>query len=217
MALALFDLDLTLLSRNSGSLWVRSELRGGFITPWMALRAMSWILRYQLGMMDMEDAVLTAIASLEGDEEAVVRDRTRRFYDREIAGLYRPGGLRRLEEHRRAGDRLVLLTSSSSFMSEKAREQLGLDDILCNRFEVADGRFTGRPRGALCFGAGKLTHARRLAQERGVPLSECVFYTDSASDLPVLEAVGRPVCVHPDPRLRRIAGQRGWVVEDWDQ
>ena len=216
-AIAFFDLDLTLLSKNSGSLWVRSELREGFITPWMALRAMTWILRYQLGMMDMESAVLTAIASLEGDDEEVVRQRTWRFYDREIAQLYRPGGLDALEQHRRAGDVLALLTSSSGFMSERAKEQLGLDHILCNRFEVLDGRFTGRPQGGLCFGEGKLTHARALADQRGVSLLDCVFYTDSASDLPVLEAVGRPVCVNPDPRLRAVAVRRGWERVDWGE
>lgn len=215
MSIAFFDLDLTLLGKNSGSLWVRSELRDGFITPWMALRAATWIVRYQLGMMDMEHAVLAAIASLEGDDEEIVRERTWRFYDREIADIYRPGGLEALEAHRRAGDTLALLTSSSSFMSERAQEQLSLDAILCNRFEVRDGRFTGAPEGALCFGPGKLHHARALAEKHGVPLAECTFYTDSASDLPVLEAVGKPVCVHPDPRLRAIARRRGWEVTDW--
>ncbi|HJN72731.1 MAG TPA: HAD family hydrolase [Myxococcota bacterium] len=215
--IAFFDLDLTLLSKNSGALWVRSELREGFITPWMALRAMSWLLRYQLGMMDMERAVLAAIASLEGDDEEVVRQRTWRFYDREVAGIYRPGGLRAIEGHRAAGDTIALLTSSSSFMSERAQEQLGLDAVLCNRFEVEGGRFTGAPRGRLCFGKGKLEHAATLATERRVPLSDCTFYTDSASDLPVLEAVGRPVCVHPDLRLRAIARRRGWEVLDWDE
>ncbi|MCP4809369.1 MAG: HAD-IB family hydrolase [Proteobacteria bacterium] len=217
MAIAFFDLDLTLLSRNSGSMWVRSELRDGFISPWMALRAASWILRYQLGMAEMEYALLEAVKTLEGDDEATVRDRTHRFYDREVAHLYRPGGLAALERHRRAGDRLVLLTSSSNYMSEKAQEQLGLDDILCNRFQVRDGVFTGLPEGDLCFGQGKLAHASRLAAAAGADLGDCHFYTDSTSDLSVLDVVGHPVVIHPDPRLRRIASARGWRREDWGE
>ena len=215
MRIAYFDLDLTLLSRNSGSMWVRSELREGHISAWMALRAGMWIIRYQLGMADMDYAILEAVKTLEGDVEDTVRRRTHRFYDREVAQLYRPQGLRALEAHRSAGDRLVLLTSSSNYMSEKAQEQLGLDDILCNRFEVVDGVFTGRPDGRLCFGEGKLHHARALAHEHGVDLADCTFYTDSASDLSVLEAVGNPVVVHPDPRLGRIASERGWARQDW--
>jgi phosphoserine phosphatase len=94
--------------------------------------------------------------------------------------------------------------------------QLGLDHSLCNRFEV-DGRglHTGRPLGALCYGHGKVAHAEAYARERGVALESCAFYTDSYTDLPVLERVGRPVAVHPDPRLARVAKRRGWRVEDW--
>ena len=64
--------------------------------------------------------------------------------------------------------------------------------------------------------AGKVLLARRHAESLGVSLAEASFYTDSLSDLPMLEAVGRPVAVHPDPRLRRVARQRGWEIADWD-
>jgi phosphoserine phosphatase len=69
--------------------------------------------------------------------------------------------------------------------------------------------------GEVSVGPGKRTHAERYAREVGVPLSACAFYTDSYSDLPVLEVVGRPVAVHPDHRLRREALRRGWPVVDW--
>jgi phosphoserine phosphatase len=88
-------------------------------------------------------------------------------------------------------------------------EDLGLDDVLCNRFEVDEtGAHTGRPVGTLCFGAGKLDYAEVYAGDRGVSLADCWFYTDSFSDLPVLERVGHPVVVNPDPRLRREAERR---------
>ena len=64
--------------------------------------------------------------------------------------------------------------------------------------------------------AGKVLLAERYAEALGIPLSESCFYTDSLSDLPMLEAVGRPVAVHPDPRLRRLARQRRWPTVDWD-
>ena len=64
------------------------------------------------------------------------------------------------------------------------------------------GEHTGRSEGRLCYGSGKLDYAEAFARSRGVSLGECVFYTDSISDLPVLERVGRPVVVNPDGRLR---------------
>jgi HAD superfamily hydrolase (TIGR01490 family) len=164
----------------------------------------------------MQDALLAAIGQLAGSSAQVFQARTATFYEEQIRPLYRPGALQALEEHREAGDRLVLLTTSSDYLSELVSQELRLDGILCNRFEVdAQGLHTGRPLGDLCFGSGKLTHAERYAQQAGVALSRCAFYTDSYSDLPVLEVVGKPVVVNPDYRLRREAARRGWPVMDW--
>ncbi|WP_224245804.1 HAD family hydrolase [Hyalangium gracile] len=216
MSVAFFDLDKTLLAVNSGTLWIRRELALGHITRLQALRASLWIARYHLGFVSMEDAVLAAIGHLAGTPAQALQERTATFYEEQVRPLYRPGALRALEEHRGAGDRLVLLTSSSGYLSELVSRELRLDAILCNRFEVDErGLHTGRPLGAVCFGAGKRTHAEAYAREAGVLLSACSFYTDSYSDLPVLEVVGRPVVVHPDYRLRREAVRRGWPVVDW--
>ncbi|HEY4223650.1 MAG TPA: haloacid dehalogenase-like hydrolase, partial [Myxococcota bacterium] len=67
----------------------------------------------------------------------------------------------------------------------------------------------------VCYGAGKVAHATGCAQKLNIELAACSFYTDSASDLPMLEVVGHPVVVSPDQRLRRVAKRRGWVTEDW--
>ncbi len=209
MAIAFFDLDRTLISRNSGSLWVRSELRLGFVTRWQALRAAGWLTRYHLGFADLDQAIRAAVETLNGTEEGALRTRTLEFYEREVKSLVRPGGLDALESHRAAGDALVLLTTSSNYLSEPIGADLGLDDWLCNRFETEDGAFTGRPLEPLCYGPGKRTLAAAYAAERDVDLADCAFYTDSYSDLPVMEVVGRPVAVNADPRLKRLAHQRG--------
>ncbi len=217
MPIAFFDLDLTVLARNSGALWVKAELRSGHISRWQALKAFGWLARYRLGFARLEDALLESIASLAGKLERDVVARTMAFYEAEVRHLVRPGALAALDRHRALGDGLWLLTSSSSYLSEAVAAQLSLDGSLCNRFEVdaATGRYTGRPAGPLCYGPGKVEVARAFAQARGVSLAQCAFYSDSASDLPMLEAVGRPVAVNPDPRLRRVALRRGWPVEDW--
>jgi HAD superfamily hydrolase (TIGR01490 family) len=215
MALALFDLDRTLLSVNAGSLWVRAEMREGHISRWQAAKAAAWIAGYHLGFSRVERVLEDAVASLAGAPEAEVIERTERFYAREVAHTYRPAAHAVVEQHRSAGDTLALLTSTSIYLARPVLADLGMEHALCNRFEVVDGRFTGRTDGALCFGAGKLVHARALAERLGERLEDATFYTDSYSDRAALEAVGRPVAVHPDPRLRRLATQRGWEIADW--
>ena len=213
--IAFFDLDRTLLSVNSATLWLKRELREQRISRLAALRAAGWVGLYQLGFGAMEDAIRAAVGALAGTPEDDIRARTLAFWHEEIVGTIRPGATAAIARHKERGQAVWLLTSSSPYLSRPAADALELDGFLSNVFEVVDGVFTGAAREPLCFGPGKITWARQVAEQAGVSLDQCAFYTDSHSDLPVLEAVGEPVVVHPDPRLRREAGHRGWRVEDW--
>jgi HAD superfamily hydrolase (TIGR01490 family) len=163
----------------------------------------------------MEPVLEEAIATLRGQSEDELRSRTLHFYETEVRSTLRPGVKEVLERHRREGDVIALLTSSSPYLSEAFQKMLDIPYACCNRFEVKDGAFTGEPIRPLCFGAGKLAHAQELAAKLGENLKDASFYTDSYSDLPVMERVGRPVAVHPDPSLLRAARKRGWEILDW--
>ena len=220
MPIAFFDLDRTLLAVNSAELWMKREFREGYVTRWQAARAAAWIASYHAGFAKLERALEAAIASLAGQEEAAIAARTHRFYAEELASAYRPRARDILEQHRTQGHTLALLTASSRYLSEDAGRDLAIPHLLCNRFEVQDGRFTGRTDrafadGVLCYGPGKLNHARALAESLGERLEDAWFYTDSVSDLEVLRAVGHPVVVHPDARLRKAARKAGWPIQDW--
>lgn len=215
MALAFFDLDRTLLSVNAGQLWVKREMRLGYIGRWQATKAAAWIFGYHLGYSRIERVLEGAIATLAGAREDEIVLRSRQFYEEELVAAYRPRAREVVEAHRARGDTLALLSSTTSYLAEPVMAQLGIEHALCNRFEVRDGLFTGRAVGPLCFGPGKLDHAKALAAQLGERLEDATFYTDSASDLAVMEVVGTPVAVHPDPTLARIAQKRGWRVEDW--
>lgn len=215
MAVAFFDMDKTLLAVNSGALWVRRERGLGHLSAWQAARAAVWLGRYHLGLAAAQEMIEAAVAQLGGQPEAPIVARTRAFYEETVQREFRAGGLAALEAHRRAGDALVLLTSSSNYLAGHVAAALRLDEVLCNTLEVRQGRFTGKVVGAVCFGAGKLVHARACVERRGARLEDCAFYTDSYSDLAVLALVGRPVAVNPDPRLARYARRAGWRVEDW--
>jgi HAD superfamily hydrolase (TIGR01490 family) len=213
--IAFFDLDRTLLDCNSATLWVRREVRLGFMSRRAALSGASWIALYQTGFLDVEKVLERTIKSLAGQDEAAVVARTRAFWEEEVQKRIRAEGRTSVDEHRRSGHRVVLLTTSSVYLSEDVARHLSLDDFLSNRFQVEDGRFTGEPFRPLCYGAGKRELAEAYAARHATALADCWFYTDSAADLPVLEVVGHPVAVHPDPRLRREAKRRGWPIQDW--
>jgi HAD superfamily hydrolase (TIGR01490 family) len=212
---ALFDLDRTLLDCNSGRLWVAAEWREGRISTRDLAWAGYWLARYSLGLDDgLEQVFDTAVASLQGISEDELDSRVRLWFEREVRHRLRPGGLRALEHHRERGDRLVLATSGTLYAARAAQEAYQLDDIVCTRFEVRDGVFTGRVSD-LAVGAAKADRVREWATEEGVELSSCSFYTDSATDLALLEEVGQPRVVHPDRTLARTARQRGWPILDW--
>ena len=77
------------------------------------------------------------------------------------------------------------------------------------------GNLTGEPGEAICFGQGKVVLATKFLSERGGSLEESIFYSDSFTDLPMMDAVGKAVAVNPDPKLRREARRRGWEICDW--
>lgn len=215
--IAFFDMDRTLLAVNTGSLWIRAEVRGGHLSKRQALRGLWHIGRYHLGFSAIEPVIEDAVRLLAGTPETDLDARTLAFYHREVAHRVRPGAPAVVADHRGQGHRLALLTTSSNYLARPVADALGIGDILCSRFAVdATGDFTGEPVRPLCYGAGKVVLAEAYAETHGVDLADCWFYSDSASDLPMLERVGHPVAVHPDPRLTRRARKARWPIVQWD-
>jgi HAD superfamily hydrolase (TIGR01490 family) len=215
VALALFDIDRTLIAINSANSWVRHEWRGGRLSTWDAVRGAYWVGRYHLGLdAGMEEVYRDAVRLIAGQEEEAVAARTRAWFAAEIAPTVRPGALEALARHRAAGDRLVIATSSSPYAAAAAAATWGLDDVVSSAFAVVDGRFTGEVA-ALAYGPHKLTRAAEWAARAGHDLAAATFYTDSITDLALMEAVAHPVAVNPDRVLARVAAARGWPVVDW--
>lgn len=215
---AFFDLDGTLLAANSGSLWLQRERRMGRVTTWQTLQAVGFLAAYNLGVVNIEEAMRQALQTVKGEREEDVREWTRVWFEQEVVPRHEaPGARPTLAAHRARGHRLVLLTSSSPYESPLAARYFGLDDCLSSRYEVVNGRFTGEPVLPLCYGRGKVILAEGFAAREGLDLSRSYFYSDSNTDLPMLRRVGRPRVVNPDLRLRLEARRRGWVVLDWSR
>lgn len=214
-AAAFFDLDGTLLTVNSAGLWIRRERRLGRLRRRDLARAAVLLGGYWLGVLDMERALSLGLASLRGLREDDVRADTRAWWEADVRPHVAPGARAVLEAHRARGERLVLLTSSSLYAAEMAQADFGLDAVLCQRYAVVDGRFTGEALRPLCFGAGKVEVAEAWARANGVDLAASSFYTDSSTDVPMLARVAHAYAVSPDPRLRFVARRRGWPTLDW--
>jgi HAD superfamily hydrolase (TIGR01490 family) len=213
---AFFDLDRTLIPFNSALAYARHEYRARRLSLLQFVQSGVWMGLYHLSLVDLTKAFDKAVGFYRGVESAVLAERTRSWFLAEIVHELLPAARVAMERHRAAGHRVVLLSSTSSYMAELAMEHWGFDGWLANRFRVDEaGRLTGEAEQPLCFADGKVLHAKRYAAEYGVDLQRSYFYTDSFSDRAMLEAVDGPRVVNPDPRLRRYAKRRGWPVEDW--
>ena len=124
-----------------------------------------------------------------------------------------PAGIRRVREHRAKGHRTLLITGALDFMIAPLKPLF--DDIVCARLGEVDGRLTGELDQSPPTGEARALLMQEYADAQGLELEESVAYADSASDLPMLEAVGHPVAVNPEAKLATIARKRGWHVEHW--
>jgi HAD superfamily hydrolase (TIGR01490 family) len=125
-------------------------------------------------------------------------------------------GQAKIEWHKQQGHRVVILSASIEEIVRPVAEYLGLgQDYLCTRLAVQNDRYTGKLDGPLCYGPGKVYWAEQWAIKNNLkfPPPHSYFYTDSSSDLPLLELVTQPVPVNPSRKLAKIAAVRGWAVE----
>ena len=212
---AFFDVDRTIVSVNTGRLFLRDLRRRGEISFFRALRALVWMAKYHLSLIDLQWVATRLAGEMAGKLEREFADTCRGWVERDVLPLVVPGARGQIEKHRAQGHVLAILSTSPTYVTQPLAEALGIDEVMSTRFEVDHGHFTGRLIGPACVGPGKVHWAEDLGARRQVDLSQSWFYTDSYTDMPMLERVGNRVVVNPDPRLRRMAKRRGWPVQDW--
>lgn len=209
---AFFDVDGTLLTVQSGSLYIGYLRRNGLMDLSDQLRIYWSFLTYRLGMLNLRRLAEVSSRWLAGRLEEEVAEHCRDWYESEVAAYFFEPMLSKVEEHRRQGHVVALLTGGTRYLNDWIAADLGIEHTLVSRLEVKGGRFTGNPVGPLCYGRGKVAHAEAFAESEGIDLGASWFYADSIADLPMLERVGTPVAVNPDPRLRVEAKRRGWPI-----
>jgi len=211
-SVAVFDLDRTLIPGSSLMALAREFGRRGLVPRTQLVRHAGRNMvfaRRGLGDGAVDNVRTGVLAALAGRAAAdivpVARD-----VGRQLATDVYAGARRLLELHQAAGDFCVLLSASPQDLVEAVGQALGVHRAVGTRVEVDGGRYTGRIDGAFCYGVGKIT---RLHDELGeLDLGTAHAYSDSASDVPLLAACGRPAAVNPDRRLRAAARANGWPV-----
>lgn len=216
MRAALFDMDRTLVRKETASLYVRYQRLQGEARRRDLLRVTLWVAQYTAGVIDAPEVAARALRALEGTSEAALSARCDDWFKKLVEPHVCDAGRRAVAMHRARGDLVAIVTGASPYAARPLARRLGIEHLVASELEVGpDGRFTGRFVPPLCYGVGKIVRASKLAAELGFSLAEATFYSDSYTDLPLLEHVAEPVVVNPDPRLLRVARARGWRVERW--
>jgi HAD superfamily hydrolase (TIGR01490 family) len=209
---AFFDIDGTLIARNSARLYMQHLRETGQAQRRDVARTFYYVCRYKLGLLDIERAVAVSLGLFRGRDEAGVRADCEDWYARTVRPYVYPAMAATVAAHRLAGHLPVILTGATRYLAEPVAADLGIEHVLVTQLVVHDGRFTGEVLRPVCYGEGKAYWAERFAAGQGIDLGRSYFYTDSITDLPVLERMGEPRIVNPDPRLGRVAARRGWPV-----
>ena len=213
LALALFDLDNTLLDGDSDYLWGRFLIEQGLVDAETYEREnQRFYDQYKAGTLDIQEFLSFQLRPLaEHPPEQLERWR-RQYLATHIEPIILPAGRALIEHHRRQGDRPVVITATNRFITGPIAERLGIEHLLATEPEMHDGRYTGRVAGVPCFQAGKVTRLQQWLAEQSLTLDGAWFYSDSHNDLPLLSRVQHPVAVDPDETLERHARTQGWPV-----
>src|SRR5690349_19468628 len=213
-AAAFFDLDRTLMAGSSGLHWARAAHRAGLVS------------RRQMAGDAWANVKFRLRGSTDEETEAV-KDRLGEFLEgRRVKELERlgpqvlAGVLPRLYErmletaygHQDEGRPVYIVTAATQDMADILAEVLGFDGAAGSKLEKRDGLYTGGFDGPFCYGEGKPKRMREIAERDGIDLRQSWAYSDSASDLPMLRAVGHAVVVNPDTELAQVAKDEGWDV-----
>ncbi len=213
MPLALFDLDNTLLAGDSDYSW------GQFIVTKELVDAETYSLMndkfyedYLRGELDAYLYQQFCIQPLKGRSLPEMNELHTEFMSSCIEPLWLPRAEALIEKHRKAGDRLVVITATNRFIVEPIVQKLGISDLICSEPGIENDRYNGELVDEPCMGPGKVSKLQRWMQAEEESLHGSFFYSDSHNDLPLLSQVDHPVAVDPDDTLRAIAGQNGWPI-----
>ena len=214
MEAAFFDLDKTVIAKASMVAFGRPLYRQGLISRRLLVRALYGQLVYMhLGANEAKlDRMRESVLALtKGWDQARVSSIVREALTDVVEPIIYDEALELIEEHKAAGRKVYIVSASPEEIVAPLGEFLGVDAAIASRARVQDGRYTGEME-LYAYGPNKAVAMRRVAAEENIDLLRSWAYSDSATDIPMLETVGNPVAVNPDRELLKIARERSWEI-----
>ena len=213
MAIALFDLDYTLIGFDSDHAWGEYLCAKGKVDAELYRRRNDqFYADYKAGHLNMQDFLdfsLTPLGALPIDELYALRAA---FMHEIGAAQALPKAKELVRLHQSRGDRTAIVTATNRFVTEPFSDIFGVDRLMATEILWKEGRPTAHADGPPCFREGKIGHVQRWLDTFDGKLADCTFYSDSHNDLPLLNAVGRAVAVDPDANLLAAARTNDWTV-----
>ncbi len=213
MALALFDLDNTLISGDSDHLWGEFLVEQGAVDGELYKRENDRFYKeYQEGRLDIQEFLAFSLRPLcENELDQLLRWREA-FLTQMIDPIIPQASHGLLQKHQQMGDVLAIITATNSFITGPIAKRLGVDHLLATEPESVDGSYTGGVSGVPCYREGKVTRLKSWMALNQSELGGSWFYSDSHNDLPLLRLVDNRVAVDPDELLRKEATLNSWPV-----
>jgi HAD superfamily hydrolase (TIGR01490 family) len=215
MGAAFFDVDDTILRGSSGVMLAKYLLlkKGETTTPGYLLDMAKAYIFSKTGSFEYDGLIEKGLSQFAGRTKVEFEQIGQGCFDDYMRpNIYRMA-YNEIRMHRSRGNPVVLLTASLQPIIEPLAEFLDVDETFALKIRYEDGEITPTVEKPLSYEEGKLILARGYCQERGIDLKDCWFYSDSSSDLPLMEQVGHPMPTNPDPLLRRIALLRNWRIK----
>lgn len=216
MALAIFDLDETLIHGDCASLWSEHMARLGWVDGDTFLRRDRALMEaYGKGELAMEDYMAFSLEPIAGRTLEEVAHLVEPWVEDVIEPIILGNACRCIAEHRKRGDRVLIISASGVHLVGPIAARLGVDEYLAIDLEARNGFYTGATHGVLTYQEGKITRLMAWLDQEQENLEGASFYSDSRNDLPLLLKVDHPCAVNPDPVLREHAQAHGWPILSW--
>lgn len=214
MALAIFDLDNTLLAGDSDYLWGRYLLEQGLVDSLYDEKNKAFYAQYVAGNLDIFQFLEFQLAFLAQHPVEKLTAWRADYLKEKIQSIVLPKAQKLIQEHQNKGDTLVIITATNSFITRPIADMFGIDNLLATEAEINNGVYTGKVKGVPCFQKGKITRLQDWLANQQLSLSGSYFYSDSHNDIPLLEEVDHPVAVNPDDKLEQYAQKMHWKILD---
>lgn len=211
MALAIFDLDNTLIAGDSDHLWGEFLVKKGVVDAELFKQKNDEFYQdYVDGNLDIYKYIEFSLAPLAQNDMAMLDALHNEFMDASIRPIMLGKAKQLIEEHRQRGDTLLVITATNRFVTQPIVKEFGIENLLAIEVEQIDGRYTGKSVGVPSFKEGKVTRLKNWLSESGQSLEGSVFYSDSHNDIPLLDLVETPVVVDGDAQLLEHAAKNNW-------